>query len=102
VQTALHQDFAHARLNELDGLFGRSIAMRRIDDFDTVEIQFVVAGDRRDLCGRSHQNWHNKISFGSLHCAAQRSLVAGMNDENLGRLNSLSSGDQALVLGMRL
>jgi hypothetical protein len=102
VQAALHQDFAHSGLNKLDGFVGRGIAVRRVDNFDPAQVQFVRACDRRNLCCWSDQDGDDKIGRSGFYCTTERSFVAGVNDERLCRLNALGSCDQTFVFGMRL
>ena len=89
-------------MNELDGFVGRGIAMRGVDNFDSVQIQFVRACDRGNLCCWADQNGNNKTGGSGFHCATERSFVAGVNNERLCPLNSLGPCDQTLVFGVRL
>src|SRR5262249_39120788 len=101
-QTALHQDFTHSRLNEFDGFFCCCIAVRGVDNFDPVQIQFVRAGDRRNLCCWSDQDGNDKPCCCGLKGAAQRSLIAWMHHKCLWRIDALRSSDQTLIFCMRL
>src|SRR5262249_10313245 len=102
VQTALHQDLTHSRLNELDGFFCRCIAVRVVDTFDAVQIQLVSAVAGPLLWCRSDATGNDKSRRSGLKGAAQRSLVAWMHYKCLWRFVLLRSGDQTLIVCMLL
>ena len=44
VQAALHQQFALGLVNELDGLGGGCLAVRRVDDLEAADVDAVLGG----------------------------------------------------------
>ena len=49
VQAALHQQLAFGLVDELDRLGRGRLAVRRIDDLESVDLEIVLAGDGVDL-----------------------------------------------------
>ena len=98
VQTALHQYFALAGMDQLDGLGGgRSLAGRSIDDFEAADVQAVLRRRLPDLGCRSDENWRDDAGFRGFDGATQRALVAGMCDDGRHRRKSLRCRYQAII-----
>src|SRR5215469_15573482 len=58
----------------------------------------MLPGDRSDLLGRSHQNRRDYAQFSCLAGAAQRSLVARMDNNRFRRRHLFRERDELFVL----
>jgi len=52
MQAALHQHFALRRMDELDGLCRRGVAVRHVDDLEAVDVEARGARSGGNLAGR--------------------------------------------------
>ena len=65
VQAALHQKLAFARLDKLDSLCRRRLAVWCINDFISADIDSMVARRLGNLCGRPDEN---RLDDAKLRC----------------------------------
>ena len=65
VQAALHEELRLALAHERDGLLGRRLAVRRVDDLDAAEVERFL-GDRGDLAFGTDQDRHDQSGLGRL------------------------------------
>src|SRR5215467_12131662 len=101
MQAALHEEFALPLVDQLDS-FGRSgLAVRCIHLLIGRDIDPMLPGNRSDLVGRPYQNGRNDTQFCRLAGAAQRSLVARMNNNRVCRRHLFCEGDELVVLAGR-
>src|SRR5262249_20147133 len=98
VQAALHQELAFGRVDQLDRLCRRGVAVGHVDDLEALDIEMMLAGHGGNLRDRSDENGNDDPGFRRLDRAAQRGLFAGMNDDGRHRRDLLGAGDQSLVL----
>src|SRR5262249_9059887 len=94
----LHQELAFGRVDQLDRLCRRGVAVGHVDDLEAVDVETMLAGDGCNLRDRSDEDWFDNAGFRRLDRAAQCGLFAGMNDDGCRRRDLLRAGDQPLVL----
>ena len=97
MQATLHQEFALAFADERDGLRRRRLAVRRVDERVTRNVEPRFVGDFLDFRPGSNQNRDDDAGFSGLDRAPERSLVAGMDDDCRRRRRLLRPCDQPLV-----
>ena len=103
VQASLHQDFALAVMNELNGLCSGSVAVGRVDELERADLEVVLAGNGGDLRRRAYEDRHDDAFLSRLDRAAQRGLVAGVHHDRPRHRSALRFCDQAVVFrGARL
>jgi hypothetical protein len=101
VEAALHQELALGLPDQLHALRRSRLAVRYIDNLVAVDREAVLAGYVRDLARRPHQNRNDDAGLRRLDRAAQRGLVAGIDDDRRRCGSLLGPGDEPLVLGTR-
>jgi hypothetical protein len=98
MQAALHEEFALPLVDQPDSLGRGGLAMRGIYQLIARDIDPMLPGDCSDLLGRSHQNGRDDTEFRRLARAAQRSLVARMDNHRAGRRHLFRERDELVVL----
>ena len=88
-------------MDELDRLGGGRLAVGRVDDLDTVDVEIELARHGGDLGGRANQNRRDDAGLGRLERTAQRSLVTGMSHDRRRRRHLFRPGDEVVVFRVR-
>jgi hypothetical protein len=86
VQLALHQRPGAALVHERHGHFRRRVAVRRIDDLKTADIQPRLLCRSHDLGRRADQHRHDHALVARRQRAAQAQVIAGMDDRGQQRI----------------
>jgi len=97
VEAALHQQLALACVDQFDSLVGCGFAMLRVHKFAAANIQTALLCHARNPLDGSNQNRIDDAELGGFKTAAQRRLVAWMNQDRLGRWHLFGRRDQPVV-----
>src|SRR5262245_47404380 len=97
VQAALHQQLALGRVDQLDRLCRCRFAVGHVDDLEAIDVETMLASDGCNLRDRSDEDWFDNAGFRRFDGAAQRGLLARMNDDGRRSRDLLRPGDQPLV-----
>ena len=100
VEAALHEQLGLALAHERDGLLGRRLAVRRVDDLDAGDIDAAGLRELPDLVGRANEYGNDQSGPIGLERAGERGLVAGMRHRRGQRRLGLGGLDQPLVFGV--
>jgi hypothetical protein len=101
MQAPFHEELALALADHRHGLGGSSVAMGRIDDLATRQVQPVLCRNGANLRLGTDEERRDQ-SFGrSVQRSAQRSLVAGMHDDCHGGLVIPRRCDQPVIFRNR-
>ena len=97
MQAALHQRIGLAIPDHLHGLFGRSVAVRDVDDAQTAQIEVQSVGQRSNTCLGPDDYWFDQRNGGGIQGPDQGALIARMNDDGPQRADTVTGGDQGVV-----
>src|SRR5262249_36807923 len=86
---------------QLDSALGRSVAMRRIDDRKSADLNSTFSCDFLDPGRRADQDRLYDAELGGVGGATERVVVARMHNNRLCRRDRLRPGNQAFVFGFR-
>src|SRR5207248_7152350 len=84
--------------DELDCLGSRDLAVFRVDELESANVETVLFSDAANSRDRTDENRIDQPQLRGLDRASQRDIVARVRDSDLDLLLLLSSGDQAAVL----
>jgi hypothetical protein len=90
-----------ALMDQLDRLCGGAFAMFDVDDLAAPDVEPMLAGHGRDLRSRPNQGRNDDPRLGGFQAAAQRGLVARMNDDRRRRRHFTGRGNEAVIFRMR-
>ena len=98
VEATLHQRLGPPFAHKLDGLGGRSVAVRDVDTFIGRDVQLELLRDSSNFRLRTDQDGPNEPHLRRVDRSLERALVARVRDRGDHRVEAFRRRDEALVL----
>lgn len=97
MQAAFHHRIDFACANQSDRFLRGGAGVRRVDQLHSANVEFQAGGEGVDAILGPDQNWLNYLGGRRLDGAAQRSLIARMDDHCPHRCKRVTGKDQRIV-----